>query len=141
MYYKEHKTEAEIYRQQHKGQIKINNAAWRQTHRKEIQAYWQSPKGKAKRGIADVKRRALKMDSLIDNNSEAVEAVYKLATSSKRVRCYLCGEWAPVGHRHVDHITPLSKGGPHVSWNLAVVCDKCNLQKGTKPPAEFGLLF
>lgn len=129
-YYQKHKEEIAAYRQAHKEEMAIKDKAYRQTS-----------SGKAAHRAKSMKRYALTQGAQTDGNSEAVKAVYKLAASSKRVRCYLCGEWAPVGHRHVDHVMPLSKGGPHVSWNLAVVCDKCNLQKSAKLPAEFGLLL
>jgi 5-methylcytosine-specific restriction endonuclease McrA len=33
---------------------------------------------------------------------------------------------------HVDHIWPLSRGGPHLPWNLRVVTKTENLSKGAK---------
>lgn len=47
--------------------------------------------------------------------------------------CQICGKYMPdrVG-LHIDHITPVSKGGKSVPRNLRVLCDKCNLSKGDK---------
>lgn len=42
------------------------------------------------------------------------------------------------GAIHVDHIIPIAKGGPHVSWNLAISCPSCNLKKGARDPWELG---
>lgn len=33
---------------------------------------------------------------------------------------------------HVDHIIPLSKGGPHLPWNLQVITKAQNLSKGAR---------
>ena len=38
---------------------------------------------------------------------------------------------------HVDHIQPLSKGGVHQSYNLAIACPKCNHTKSSKDPEQF----
>lgn len=41
------------------------------------------------------------------------------------------------GRRHVDHRTPLSKGGEHIASNLVIACATCNLQKGRLLPEQF----
>jgi len=38
---------------------------------------------------------------------------------------------------HVDHIQPLSKGGPHQVHNLAIACPSCNCRKSDRDPDEF----
>lgn len=43
---------------------------------------------------------------------------------------------------HLDHVIPLSKGGPHVLGNLVASCPQCNKAKAAKMPWEFaGRLF
>lgn len=51
--------------------------------------------------------------------------------------CCLCNSLVPEGMRHIDHIVPLSKGGPHAQENLQMLCYRCNLSKGSKLPGEF----
>jgi 5-methylcytosine-specific restriction endonuclease McrA len=55
--------------------------------------------------------------------------------------CQKCGlhpmredrPWLPnLSRLHVDHIIPVAKGGLTELKNLQVLCDKCNLRKGTK---------
>jgi len=48
-------------------------------------------------------------------------------------RCLYCGGPAT----HVDHVTPLDKGGTDEPDNLASACATCNLRKGTKNAREF----
>ncbi len=47
--------------------------------------------------------------------------------------CQICGKYMPdeVG-LHVDHIIAIKNGGKTVESNLQVLCDKCNLGKGSK---------
>lgn len=47
--------------------------------------------------------------------------------------CQICGKYMPdeIG-LHIDHITPIAKGGKSVTSNLRVLCSKCNGKKGAK---------
>jgi 5-methylcytosine-specific restriction endonuclease McrA len=45
-------------------------------------------------------------------------------------RCWLCGESANA----MDHVKPLSAGGPHWASNLRPVCTSCNSRKGDTWP-------
>lgn len=49
-------------------------------------------------------------------------------------RCVLCGATAKDEHvkLHVDHITPISKGGRTELSNLRTLCERCNLGKSDK---------
>ena len=50
--------------------------------------------------------------------------------------CYYCD--APMGlDVHVDHMTPLSRGGSNWPENLALACATCNLRKNAKTAEEF----
>ena len=42
--------------------------------------------------------------------------------------CWMCGDtW-----EHLDHVKPLSKGGPHMLSNIRPACGPCNRAKGGK---------
>jgi 5-methylcytosine-specific restriction endonuclease McrA len=43
-----------------------------------------------------------------------------------RQTCRYCG----VPATHVDHVLPISRGGPTHPDNLVAACQRCNLQKG-----------
>lgn len=45
-------------------------------------------------------------------------------------KCWMCG--GPF--QHVDHVKPISKGGPHMLANIRPACAPCNLGKGSKWP-------
>lgn len=46
--------------------------------------------------------------------------------------CHYCGRKAPEVALEVDHIIPVSKGGPDESVNLITACSECNSQKRNK---------
>jgi len=85
-------------------------------------------------------RRAMIVGATLGNLAEIVN-IYKRAKEAPKIWCYLCGRLIPLGHRHVDHIMPLSKGGQHRPSNLAVACDSCNERKSNKMPEEMGVLL
>jgi 5-methylcytosine-specific restriction endonuclease McrA len=51
-------------------------------------------------------------------------------------RCAYCGVGLP-GSPHVDHKTPVSKGGTNAIENLHFTCPTCNLRKGAMTHEEF----
>jgi hypothetical protein len=56
-----------------------------------------------------------------------------------RWRCQICGRKVQTQKKNnhprqatIDHIVPISRGGPHVSSNLQTACRQCNSRKGAK---------
>ena len=47
--------------------------------------------------------------------------------------CIYCGEEAT----HIDHITPISRGGTQEFSNLEMICSTCNFGKGSKTKDEY----
>ena len=58
------------------------------------------------------------------SGKEWVELKYKYGNS-----CAYCGV---AGKMTMDHVIPLSKGGPHRISNIVPACISCNVKKGTK---------
>jgi len=130
-YYKAHKEELVAKAATYSVTHKEAREAWRQKNLDKLSAYTAA-------------RRALKVGALIgatSNQRAEIREIYQRAQEEPRVRCYLCGKLIPKGHRHVDHIVPLSKGGAHRPSNLAVACAKCNMRKNAKMPNEVGVLI
>lgn len=46
--------------------------------------------------------------------------------------CWLCEKPVPQDAFHLDHVIPVSKGGPHMAWNLRVTHRACNVSKNDR---------
>jgi 5-methylcytosine-specific restriction endonuclease McrA len=57
-----------------------------------------------------------------------------------RGTCYYCKRYCGVStglRGTVDHLIPLSRGGPDAIENLVYSCKPCNQTKGNKTPTEY----
>lgn len=126
-YKKEHTAENKVWYLKHKDHLRKINKRYRRAHLPEYAAHRAT-------------RKALIVGVTVGNLAEIAE-IYRRAKEDPKVRCYLCGDLIPLGHRHIDHIMPLSKGGSHRPSNLVAACDTCNLRKNDKSPEEMGILI
>ena len=92
--------------------------------------YRNTPKGKISKLNSEHKRRAIKKDGDVATNQ--LEELYQNTKT-----CYWCNAKLMKGDIHLDHYTPLSKGGLHTISNLVLSCSKCNLKKSAKDPLLF----
>jgi len=76
------------------------------------------------------KRRAVKQNRESNLTASQINALIK---NSNNI-CFWCDREIPKGKMHLDHITPLSKGGDDTINNLVVSCASCNLRKSDKSP-------
>jgi HNH endonuclease len=53
---------------------------------------------------------------------------------SEDLRCMYCGGPDP---KHLDHVVPLSRGGPDGPENRLISCQSCNLRKSDRTPSEW----
>ena len=78
------------------------------------------------------KRRALKRGARVGRVDK--KAIWERQNGN----CYLCGETVPFDSTcHLEHETPLSRGGSHDMRNCRVSCAPCNIQKGAYTALEF----
>lgn len=49
--------------------------------------------------------------------------------------CYYC--YTNLIDWHIEHVTPLSRGGQHILTNIVLACPSCNYKKGAKSLKEF----
>jgi 5-methylcytosine-specific restriction endonuclease McrA len=81
------------------------------------------------------KRRA-KIKSISLDGSFTKSEVNALLEKQKW-RCAYCGISLYFIEQHIDHKTPISRGGSNYIENIAVTCASCNQSKHTKTAEEF----
>jgi 5-methylcytosine-specific restriction endonuclease McrA len=84
-------------------------------------------------------RRAKAKGVTID--TRGVTNLYRWIKTASKVRCTYCKAIVPKGKRHLDHATPLCRGGEHCVKNLVPACAKCNQSKFKSTAAEFRKLL
>jgi 5-methylcytosine-specific restriction endonuclease McrA len=62
--------------------------------------------------------------------------LYVAWVKAQKKVCHWCARRCASKY-HVDHIIPLSKGGPHEIRNLCIACQACNLRKSAKDPIDW----
>lgn len=90
--------------------------------------------------IAWHKRRARLANAEGSYTKEDIDFLFE----SQKGKCPICNRSIKNGY-HIDHKTPLSKGGSNNKENLQLTCASCNTSKGSKDEIEFmqsrGFLF
>lgn len=98
-------------------------------YRRENKAYWVQHRAQNREAYRDVQRRRR---AAIANTKVSTFAVSDLQARIDYYgnKCWICR--GP--YEHLDHVKPLSKGGPHMLSNLRPSCAPCNHSKGNKWP-------
>ena len=116
------------YVQNNKEKINAHKKAYREANKEKINATakaW-SRANKDKRSAAVAKRRALKINQIPIQVRDCPIEKKRLYQTYKL--CSLFTKITGVQH-HVDHMWPLSDGGPHWSGNLQIITATENLSK------------
>ena len=112
-----------VYRFENHEQVKASGRIYKAAHPDEHLAY----KHKCRAKEAGVKI----------GDEKAILAWIKSWKTSAPVACHYCSSIAPGTDMTVDHVVPISAGGPHDLYNLVVCCLSCNSSKQNKLPAEW----
>ena len=56
---------------------------------------------------------------------------------NQKGKCMYCGRKLALADMHVDHRTPVARGGSDNDKNLQMLCGKCNTRKGDMTDGEF----
>ena len=133
-YREDHKEEIPEYQKKYREEHKEENAKYREDHKEQISArekkYRQSEKGKLLGRYHSQRRRARKAEAEGDGPTpEDFERIIK----NQRGKCNMCCKrFCKSRPATIDHVIPLSKGGPHTSSNIQALCGSCNSRKKAK---------
>lgn len=101
-------------------------------HQAWTRAYWQKPEQKERAKAALAKRRALKAAAGGSFTQGDIERIRRL----QRDRCAICRKKLTRDY-HIDHITPISRGGSSYPANLQLLCPPCNHRKHARDPIDY----
>lgn len=122
------------YREKNPEKCRSHGLAWKANNKERHRAYcaeW-TRKNPLKNCLKEHRRRARKIAAGGTLSENIVERLMKL----QRGRCACCGEQLN-GKYHIDHITPLVRGGTNSDENIQLLLPRCNLSKGPKDPIEY----
>ena len=124
------------YREENPEKAKAHVKKWHQENPDKLKANmkkWQQ-ENPEKRRLIYAKRRAQKLNTQVEEITVKLLNEHWVKKGIDPERCYYCDE-AP--YEHLEHCTPLSRGGTHTKENLVPSCAHCNLSKGSKTPDEW----
>lgn len=134
----EHKEEEKArfkkYREEHKEQIAKQQRDYCLKHKKQIaernKQWWQTKRGHSLGTTYNHRRRARKAE--VEGDGVSPEEFERII-QGQGGKCNMCGKRFCKSRRAtMDHIIPLSKGGPHISSNIQALCGSCNSEKHAK---------
>ena len=155
----------ERYRQRHNAAIKKNQAKYRDKNRKRLRK-WFKNHYRTNRTIIRERQRLYSIRTSAKNvaraakwkraNPESVKACTRNRRARikgnggkhtardiqallklQRYRCKACRADVRISGHHVDHKTPICRGGSNGPRNLQILCPKCNFDKRDMTMREF----
>ena len=100
-------------------------------HRAATLAWSRSPPGRALQSTRDAVRRGAP-------GGGSPDLTWRTAAERDGMNCAYCGVLTVEGHPDrklwptLDHVVPVSRGGPHLLENAVLACWSCNSKKGNR---------
>lgn len=113
------KARSKSWREKNQGAAKAQLAKWRAENSMQMRAH--SSARRARVNGAD---------------GSFSDADIEMLLRRQRGLCPVCRASLKHGY-HIDHITPISRGGTNWPTNLQCLCPTCNLRKSAKDPIQF----
>ena len=123
------------YRVKNRGKIKERRRAYRLKNAEVLASKkkeWQTTDAyREYQRVYQSKRR-----STVRLRGEFTKTDIKDLYATQGGRCYYCSVDVEGGY-HIEHMTPLSRGGRNDVSNICLACAPCNMRKHTKTAEEF----
>ncbi len=138
-YYKNHKRRInkkrqEVYKENPE-YFKLKSAQYRKDNVEKIKEYdhlrYKNNPETSKEKRHRRKARILNQLGTVDNH------IQKKLLASQKGKCFYCKKTLRETGIHLEHKTPLCRGGMHDNSNLCLSCPSCNLRKGIKTEEQF----
>ena len=123
------------YRQDNAEHIKIRSKQYNKDNAEHIKICSKQYRldNPAKRNTYSRKRRALKLGASGFHTEQDLQYIYE----QQKGKCVSCGNKFLYEQMTVDHIEPLSKGGPDLPYNIQLLCAPCNSSKGNHHETDY----
>lgn len=137
-----HREYCKKYREKNRELVRWTSAIWQAKHRKDhpdkVKKSLAKWRAKNKESILEYKRKwkaAHRTEETLAQQARHTKTKVKIDKTKicnweSRI-CGVCNLFIE-GAFHIDHIIPISKGGPHAVWNLQLAHPFCNLSKKDK---------
>jgi 5-methylcytosine-specific restriction endonuclease McrA len=108
-------------------------------------AQWQGSRAGEHAGVGLTGGRRLGVPPVIVLRSYSGVPRHQVRFSRRNVfmrdghKCQYCGDVRPLRDLNVDHVRPVSGGGPSTWENVVCCCVPCNRRKGNRSPEEAGM--
>jgi 5-methylcytosine-specific restriction endonuclease McrA len=124
------------YCDKNKNKRALLSRQWRRNHPGYYTDYWREYRRKNRGAVRahNLKRKSLKRGA--STGSPFVNSVIKLWRSCQSFVCEYCGREFSTEQLHIEHMTPLVRGGKHCVDNICPSCPPCNSRKFTKTKEE-----
>lgn len=114
--------------------VRARMRLWQKRNRLKVRAWneeWKRANPEARTAHAQA-RRARAIGSGGRYTAQDVRDIFR----RQRGSCAYCRSRLVAGY-HIDHITPISRGGGNDRRNIQILCAPCNLSKGASDPIDF----
>lgn len=124
-----HSDKAKKYREANREKLVSSSKEWHAKNKDRAKAYRKERIYKYRVHAANRRAR------IIGNGGTHTKSDIDFIFKNQKGRCAICG--CELSDYHVDHITPIARGGSNSPSNLQVTCPPCNFSKNDKDPIEF----